>query len=232
MRALAWTAAASLLLAFAPVSAAAEVSVGLTGGVVFAGEQDIKLAEYGADRQRVSLTERRGADASPGPLGGLTITAWETRWPWLGVQLDALRWTTSATVDPGGTAGAATLTIDQTRTAVFASVLGRLVLDEARGAFAYGGLGGGLVRSRVTRGDEEIGAGFGLVGGVAVPLTPRLRLRVEVRYLVTPDVDASPRAGLRVDTSGSADGNAAHVVFGPHLDTQFFPLLVGLDWVF
>lgn len=232
MRALGWTVLAWLLLAFAPVPTAAEVSVGLTGGVVFAGEQDLKLAEHGADRQRVSLTERRGVDPSPGALGGLTVTAWGTPWPWLGVQLDALHWTTSATVDPGGTAGTATLTIDQTRTAVFASVLGRLVLDEARGTFAYGGLGGGLVRTRVSRGDEEVGAGLGLVGGVAVPVTPRIRLRVEVRYLVTPDVDASPRTGLRVDTSGSPDGNAAHVVFGPHLDTQFFPLLVGLDWVF
>lgn len=224
-------AAAWLLAALAPGAAAAEVTLGLTGGLALTGEQDVKLREHGDDGRLLAITERRGEDASPGALAGLTLTLWGAPWPWLGVQLDALHWTTSATLAGPGESGGS-LVIDQDRTALFLSVLGRVTLDETRGAFAYGGVGGGLVRSRVSPGDEEFGAGVGAVAGVAVRVTPRVRVRVELRYLITPDVDAGARPGLGAETSGSADGNLGHLVFGPHLDTQFIPLLVGLDWVF
>ncbi|MBI2468753.1 MAG: hypothetical protein HYV62_13220 [Candidatus Rokubacteria bacterium] len=225
------TAVGTLCVTLVPLPVAAEITLGLTGGVAFVGEQDLKLVEGGADRETVSLTERRGVEPSPGPLGGVTLTLWGTPWPWLGLQLDGLYWTTAAST--AGTTPDARLTVDQTRTALLLSVLGRLPLDEGRGAFAYGGLGGGVIWSRVNPGGEEdLGAGVGLVGGVAVAVGPRVRLRVEVRYLVAPDVDARRRAGVQAETSGSSDGNPAHALFGPHLDTQFIPLLVGLDWVF
>ncbi len=219
-----------MCLPLAPAALAAELTLGLTGGVTLVGEQDVKLVRFGADRELVALDERRGEEPSPGPLAGLTLTAWGVPWPWLGVQLDGLYWTSTTTVT--GPADGARLGIDQARAAFLLSVLGRVALDDARGAFFYGGLGGGLVWSRVSPGGDDLGPGVGVVAGVAVPLAARVRLRVELRYLVAPDVDASARPGLRAETSGSADGNPAHTLFGPHLDTQFVPLLVGLDWVF
>ena len=88
-----------------------------------------------------------------------------------------------------------------------------------------------MVWTDVSPGQSEVGPGVGALIGVAFPLGPRLRLRLEARYLVTADVDAG-QSGLQAETSGNSQGNLGHVLFGPHLDTQFVPILVGLDWVF
>jgi hypothetical protein len=57
-------------------------------------------------------------------------------------------------------------------------------------------------------------------------------LRLETRYLVTPDVDAGGGPGVRAETSGTSGTNPAKLLFGPHLDTQLVPVLSGLDWMF
>lgn len=220
------------VFAFVPTPSTAEVSVGITGGVVFAGDQDLTLRQYGADRELLSGTKQKFLHPSTGPLGGLTVTAWGHQWPWLGIQLDAMYWATSVDTRREAAQPASRLAIDQERTALLVSLLGRLPLDGDSGTFLYGGLSGGAVHSRVRFGDTKIRAAFGLLGGVAVPLISRLRLRTEVRYLVTPDSNATPRPGLRVDTSGSSGVNPGRLLFTSHMDTQFVPVLFGLDWVF
>ena len=208
------------LFAFVPTPARAEVAVGITGGVLFAGDQDLA---FSGTQQRVH--------PSPGPLGGLTVTAWGHPWLRLGFQLDVVHWENSAETDRQA-AQPARLAIDQARTALLVSVLGRLPLGGDSGPFLYGGLSGGAVYSGVSHGGEGLGPAVGLLGGLAVPLTSRLRVRAEVRYLLLHDVDHTRGPGLRVETSGTARGNVGHVVFGPHLDDRIFPVLLGVDWVF
>jgi hypothetical protein len=76
-----------------------------------------------------------------------------------------------------------------------------------------------------------VGPGVGALIGIALPLGPHLRLRLEARYLVTSDMEVG-HSGLQAETSGHSQGNLSKILFGPHLDTQFVPLLVGLDWIF
>lgn len=218
----------ALALTLAPLPAAAELSLGLTGGLVLPGEQDVTLTRVGPGGERLAV-ERPGRDTRSGPLGGLTATWWPSADSAWGLQLDALGWTTTVTLsDPP--AGAPTR-IRQSRAALLLSLLARLRLGAPDGAFAYGGLGGGLVATRLDPGASELGPGVGLLGGLAVPLTDRLRVRLEARYLLTSDVDAARRPGWGAETSGTATPLSGRALFGPHLDTRFLPLLLGLDWV-
>ncbi len=111
--------------------------------------------------------------------------------------------------------------------------MGRFLFAGLGGPFTYGGLGGGAVVTRVNPGETALDPGVGALGGLAIPVTPHFRVRAEVRYLVTHDVEAKARRGITTDVSGSrGDSNPGRALFGPHQDTQFVPLLIGLDFVF
>lgn len=209
----------SMALAVVAPAAHAEVTVGLTGGLFFPADQDVTI--LGEDQTR---------SPDVGPLVGLTATAWGREWRWLGLQLDALHWRTSVTTRP--TVATTKLDVDQTRTALLLSVLGRVPLGRSE-TFAYGGIGGGAAYTTVEHGDDGSGGALGLVGGVAIPLAGQLRLRAELRYLVTGDQGAERRGSRNsVDVSGNRQRNPARALFGPHHDTQFLPVLFGLDWAF
>ncbi len=212
-------AAVAGVVAAASPALAAEMTVGLTAGPVVSGDQDVSIN---------GQVQRRSPDV--GPLVGLTATAWgRAEWRWLGLQLDALHWRTPVTARP--TAATTKLDVDQTRTALLLSVLGRVPFERS-GMFAYGGIGGGAAYTTVERGAEGLGGALGLVGGVAIPLGRQFRLRGELRYLVTGDSDAERAQVTRVDISGNRHSKPAHAIFGPHQDTQFVPILIGVDWVF
>ena len=121
--------------------------------------------------------------------------------------------------------------VGQDRGAVLGSFTGRVFLDEQK--FAYGGLGCGLVAIGVRPGQTNVVPGLGAILGVALPITSRLRLRAEARYLLTHDnMDPRNAHGLSTEVSGSRGPNPGRAVFGPHFDTEFVPLLIGLDYVF
>lgn len=215
-----------------PAPASAEWSLGVTGGLVLAPEQDIRVKEFGVDGRQTSAAETRGAGPEIGAIGGVSVTFWPDVESQVGLQLDAFYWSISPRAHrPPPDAGDGRR-VDQERVALLASVVGRLFLDEAEGPFLYLGVGAGAVRARVRPGGDDVGPGVAALAGVAIPVTERLRLRLEARYLVSGDVDARARPGLRAETSGGSRGNVGRFAFGPHLDTQFVPLLLGLDWLF
>lgn len=218
----AWLAAALALIA--PAGARGEQTLGVTGGAALGLSQDVRVSEGSGPTRTVATTE--GTGVAVGPLGGLTYTLWGANW---GLQLEGLYWRTSVQADrPGG----GEVRVDQERAVALLSVLGRLHLRDRGGAFGYLGAGVGVVVTGVSPGQTEVGPGVGALAGVALPLAGRLRLRLEARYLVTADVDAGTGSGLQAETSGHSAGNLGHLLFGPHLDAQFVPILIGLDWVF
>src|SRR5256712_2450055 len=211
---------------------------GLTTGVVVPGQQDLVFKEYPSDGG-LPLADPTTTDRvteSVGPLVGATITAWGD-WPalrYFGVQLDSIYWAMSA--KGADTPPAPPFTVHQQRVAVFLSALGRLPLwprlgrfseQPEKDTFAYLGAGTGAVHSSVTHGASKWGVGEQLLGGVSIPLTGHLRLRLESRYLLARDVDTRPRdgPGWRVDTSGTH----VRLIIDRHLDTSFHPLLLVLD---
>ncbi len=222
--------------------AGAEVMAGLTTGLVVPGQQDLVFKEYPSDGG-LPATNRivtpNDVTESLGPLVGATITAWGD-WAvlrYFAIQLDPIYWSMSA--KGAQSPPAPHFTVHQDRAAFYLSALGRLPLwpllgrfseEPGKDTFAYLGGGIGAVHSSVTHGTSAWGAGHQLLGGVSIPLTSHLRLRLEARYLLVPDVDTSPRdgPGWRVDTSGT------HVRFTINRvhDTRFHPVLLGVDWRF
>jgi hypothetical protein len=220
-----WSMPLVLTLVVAPTpNARGESSVGVTGGVTLSGDQDVKLVQPG-----VGSTESNDVRAAPGPVGGGTASLWLTHF---GLQVDGLYWGTST---PGVLPRSLKkVRIDQDRGAVLGSFTGRVFLGEPGDTFAYGGLGCGLVAIGVhPPGQTNVVPGFGALLGVALPMTSRLRLRAEARYLVTHDnIDPRNARGLSAEVSGSRGPNPGRAVFGPHFDTEFVPFLIGLDYVF
>jgi hypothetical protein len=218
--------AAALIVAavFGTLPAAAETSVGLTAGAALAGNQDfgVNLLPPRPQGRRV----HKDLSADTGALVGLTVTEWPDTWRWFGVGADASWWNTPVTVRRG----LRSFDLGQTRSALLVQPLARYrITDEI---FFYGGLGGGFAYTTVRHGSDRLGPAIGALTGIAIPLTQSVRLRFEAQYLATHDADAARRPNQRIDVSGNPRGNPAHVLFGPHLDTQFVPLRVSLEWVF
>ena len=217
--------------------ARAEVVVGLNGGVVIPGGQDLTFKEHSATGTLLNSLSTSDVDETLGPIVGAAVTVWgnEGLLRYFALQLDTLYWYMEA--KPAPTPPAPRFTVGQHRTAIFLSALGRLPIYPSVGrfspqagsdTFAYVGVGAGPVYTAVQHGQNEWDAGFQLLGGVAIPLTSKLQLRVESRYLLASDADSPPEPGWRVDTSGTPTAFR----LGPHRDTRFIPVIFGLDWRF
>ena len=163
----------SLVTVGSTFPALAESSLGLAAGGTLAGDQDITLVN------RNGTATPRDASVGFGPVGGVTGTFW---WQHLGLQLDGLYWHTSA------------------QTALPGSVK-RVRINEDR-PFAYGGVGAGGVVQGVNPGQITLERTVGAVAGGGIPITSHLRVRAEVRYIVTHDVDPKPGRGTATEVSG------------------------------
>jgi hypothetical protein len=199
----------------------AEPSVGLTGGLTFGGDQDIGIVDHHGS----ALSNDKSV--AVGSVGGVTGTYW---WHHLGLQLDGLYWHTSAQAALPGSLKK--VRVNQDRGALLMSLLGRVSFRESGGPFAYGGVGSGVAVIGVNPGQTAVVPGVGALAGVAIPVTPHFRVRAEVRYLLTHDMDPKAGRGISTEVSGGRGLNPGRALFGPHFDTEFVPLLIGLDYVF
>ena len=228
-----WLAAGHL----APSPARAEIEVGMTAGVAIPGDQDIKFKQFSSTGTQLNLIEQKNVDPSLGPLFGGKVTAWGNNGflQFLGLGFESFYWHVNAKPAPPPPAPA--FEVGQHRMATFFNGLARVPLHPMFGRFSskakmdwffFTGAGGGPVYTRIEHGTNEWGLGFQLLAGLSIPLFSHLRLRLEGRYLLAPDADTSPTPGWQVDTSGSPGSFR----FGPHLDTSFIPVLLGIDWWF
>lgn len=215
----------------------AEIIVGVTGGVVISGDQDLGFERHHDGTPLNDLTQT-DVDESLGPMVGTTVTAWGNRsiLRYVALQADLLYWYMEA--KPAPTPPAPRFTVGQHRTAFFLSALARLPIYPSLGrfssppgseTFAYTGAGIGAVATSVEHGNKwGLETGFQLLGGISIPVISNLRLRLEGRYLLAADSNSDPREGWSVNTSGIPAGFRLN----PHRDTRFYPVLFGLDWRF
>jgi hypothetical protein len=220
--------------------AGAEILIGVNGGAVIPGGQDMTLKEYGSDHLELRRVETDKVHESIGPFVGASLTGWAD-WSFLryfGLQLDAMYWYMKSRPDES-VAPAPRFEVGQHRTAFFLSALGRLPLyplfgrfsDPARDVCAYAGGGIGAVYSTITHGSSEWDLGYQLLGGFSVPVFSNVRVRLESRWLLTSDVDTSPSdklQGWKADVSGTPTSFRR----SDTMDTRFFPIIVGVDWRF
>lgn len=222
-----WVLLACALAAFA-VPLRAEIGLGLLGGAIWPGGQDIKARELGAGG--VLLAEATDTDlrGSPGGFVALAATGWASARRGLGARVVLMAWETDFELNQTATL-ANRKTLEESFQAGFLFVLGRLPLDK-RGTFLYAGPGGGVAYERIKGGARDRARAFGLLAGIAYPIARRLRGQLEVAYLVCSDLRAGQASGIRLETSGTEGASSGRSLFGPHLDKHFLPITIGLEW--
>jgi hypothetical protein len=226
-----WLLTAVVLLGSA--AARAQNEAGVVGGYAFAGRQDLTIERRSSPEGTVmSVTREPDLPVDGGGAWGLTFTHWASAHPSFGLTIDALYWTSSLEMrglDPARTPRI----LRQQRIGLFPAFTGRISLDAVRGIFVFGGVGAGIVDSRLERGDQRIGAGLCLTTGLSFPLVrEKLIARVEARYLITHDFDSDDSTNQNLEFSGSKSWMTDRRLFGPHQDTRSFPILLGLSWRF
>ncbi|MDP3794725.1 MAG: hypothetical protein Q8R13_02235 [bacterium] len=198
-----------------------ELSLGFTGGAAVGTGQDVRVT--GGNGSSLN-GEYRGESPDSGPFAGLTFMGWhKARGPSLGFRFDLGYWRTDLEVEP--------FHIEQDRLGLIGMLMGRYPITPVGDTYLYGGIGGGAVRTSIEGDGDNIGPAVGALGGVTFPLAERLRLRLEVWYLLTPDASGEISNGARLKTSGNG-GSVGRMIFGPHKDTAFLFFLGGVDLLF
>ena len=216
-----------------------DVSVGFGVGAVVPGAQDLKFKRYGPGDVLTDFLFSDDIDASTDHLETIDATAWKTRGALdgFGVRVEAARWSTRATaksfVDRLGTSVAAPpfRSVGEEHVGLFATVAHRWSLSKGNAAedspYVFVGLGYGEVYSRVTHGDQLWALAFESYAGVAFPISPGIRFRIEGMFLITHDVDVSVAStDWAVDTSGK------HLWGHSTFDTRFYAVTVGFEFRF
>jgi hypothetical protein len=226
-----WLFAVVVLLG--STAARAQDEGGFVGGYAFAGRQDLTIERRSSPEGSVmSVTREPDLPVDGGGAWGLTFTHWAASHPSFGFTIDALYWTSSLEMrglDPARTPRI----LRQQRIGLFPAFTGRFPLDAARGIFMFGGIGAGIVDSRLERGDQRIGTGLSLTTGLSFPLVrEKLIARFEARYLITHDFDSDDSTNQNLEFSGSKSWMTDRRLFGPHQDTRSFPILLGISWRF
>jgi hypothetical protein len=225
-----WILAATLVFASWP--ALGQVELGIVGGPVWAGRQDLTIEQRDAAGSVIDVTQEPNLHVDRGRTFGLTMVRWSRHHPNFGLSLDALYWANSLKMAVVGSPGI-NRTLHQERIGLFASLAGRAPVSRSDGSYVYGSIGMGAVDSRLVGGDQRVAVGFSLTAGGAMPLVPgRLFAHLEVRYLITHDFDSDDTMNQNFEFSGSPSWTTARKVFGGHQDTRFLPLLAGLSWRF
>jgi len=180
----------------------------------------------------MSVTREPNLPVDGGQAWGLTFTRWTRAHPSLGLSVDALWWADSLTMT-GLDSAHTPRGLRQSRTGVFPSFTGRISLDARREIFLSGAVGAGVVDSRLMGGDQRIGEAYSIASCLSFPVAAgKIFARIEARYLITHDFDSDDSRDQNLEFSGSRSSITERRLLGPHQDTRFFPILLGLVWRF
>ena len=127
------------------------------------------------------------------------------------------------------------VSIKQDRIAFFVNLLGRVVIRNSgstsmkrKQIYIFYGLGSGPLYTQVQYGVKEWAVGCQILGGISIPLYQSFNFCFEGRYILAPDADVLPKPEWQVETSGTP----VWFRIGPHLDTRFISLLLGVEYKF
>jgi len=217
-----------------------EIDLGLSLGVSIPGDQDLKLIRHDGAGDVTDFLFTEDVDEQVGPLitGYVALWGWSGIWEYLGLELDASYWRTSARatlfVDqlevPPRVVRPPFSRFDQDRFGLFGTFLGRLPLGRRTRPLrqmpvAFLGVGIGTVYTNVQHGYSGWGTGFQVLAGASAPISEHLRARLDFRFLMAPDADVGPESTWNVHVSGTP--------YPGHLavyDTRFFAVSLGLEW--
>ena len=165
-------------------------------------------------------------------MGQVGMIHWFDSHPDVAVEAEILEWRNSVAV-----ATWPTLTVrrfEQTRIAELCNLVGRVPIGSDVRTYLFGGVGGGTVLSRLNESKEQFGPASSLLGGISRRCqSTGWRVSLEGRYVITRDFDALDRergVTQNLEFSGHPSNASARPVFGPHMDSRFLGVLLGIRW--
>jgi hypothetical protein len=222
---------ACVLLAFAG-RALAQTEVNGSAGAVFGWPQDVTVEIRDAHDRTNSVFHENSLPVRRGGIWQIGLTRWSEAHPLAGMELELLGWQNAIRVSTSS--GVAPQGFREQHTAFLAYLSGRTALGKSHQSYLYGGIGGGLVESRIKRSKATLGPALSLLGGISSRIGSHgWSASVEGRYLLTRDFDALVRDHgnvTNVEFSGHASLAAARPILGPHMDSRFAGVLLGLRW--
>lgn len=223
--------ATALLLAFAR-RASAQTEIGGAMGSAFGFSQDVTRELRGSGGNTLLVLHDNSVSVGTGWMSQLGMTHWLGSHPGVGVEAEILGWRNSIPVTTWP--DLATRRFEQERIGVLGNFVGRVSIANDFRTYVFGGVGGGAVLSRLNGSRGALGPALSLIGGISrrCPATG-WRISLEGRYLITRDFDALVRergVAQNLEFSGHPSNASAHPIFGPHMDSRFLGVLLGIRW--
>jgi len=223
------------LCIFSIQTAYCQFSIGGSYGVQIPGRQDLKFKQYGTNGNLTQYIKTTYVYSTITTMGNLHITYWQDKF---GLRLEYLKWE--------HTSIAKTYLIDeipefnfmeQSRGGVYIVGLMRVRFPFKRTednsfvnkSYSYFGFGYGVVKTEINHGlQADVQFGIQVTYGITIPISKRLRGLVEAKYILTHDADnhGAPVGTTVIDTSG----HWTLFRFGPHMDTKYHVIQLGIQW--
>jgi hypothetical protein len=221
-------AVAAAMVQAVPARAGGPVTLGLSAGFAAAGDQDVKVLQYAPDGALTDWEHLQGQSVDGGPFAALALTFWPpTRADHSAFRLELDAWRATADID---SRISGPVSVEQRRLALIASWVVRLPLgaEDDPERYAYVGVGGGVVAAAVTAEGGGIGPAFSALAGLRIPLGRHVGAHVELRLMTAADVEARHHDRLQYEVSGGASSRIPGQ--DAHLDANFVPITIGVDW--
>ncbi|MDX1766417.1 hypothetical protein [Arenibacter sp. NBRC 103722] len=221
----------SLIFLLLSNPAMAQFNAGASYGIQIPGRQDLKFRYYENGRLKKNLRTKYVKTAIRNILN-INALYWRNKF---GLRFDYYKWE-HLSVAKVFTTGELPpfFKIEQSREAILLSPMIRFGWPFNKSSdilgrhFSFAGMGLGEALTEIEPGRTQWRAAFQVFYGISVPITAKLKVHASFKYLLTRDDDnlAPKDNGWKVDTSGRW-----HLFrFGPHWDTKYHVLQIGLQW--
>lgn len=216
----------------------AQSFVGIQAGFHIPGAQDLKFKRFDEQLVLRETIHTNRVSSNISSFNGISLTIFGNKnfWEDKGLKFEMINWEFDSRAKGFFVKDAPPLNYaEQHRMAIFASMIRKFdppAFIEHAGisdSYIFVGMGGGPVLTDIDPGKYEWNLGFQVLGGLGVPLGNRFLGTLEAKYVITHDADnnITVQPGWLVDTSGTS----SWLRFGPHLDTRFLTIQVGIQWL-
>ena len=208
-----------------------QTEVDVAGGAAFGWPQDVTVETRDSRGNTILVRHQDSLPVQRGEILQLGLSRWSRNRPSAGISVELVDWRNSLGIATSPTKPPRCFR--EEHIALMAYLTGRIELNGTLGGFLYGGLGGGLVGSTANRSRVMLGPTLSILVGFSLPLGISWRASLEGRYLITRDFDALVRDDTSVSNlefSGHPSLAAAHPILGPHMDSRFGAILLGVRW--
>ena len=209
----------------------AQVQFGIKYGIQKPGKQDLKFKIYDENGLLIQNIKTTNVYSNTTSITSAHVTFWRNKF---GLSLDYHEWEHFSTATQYQTKQIPEINqTEQARQSYMFNVLFRNGIADRLLVFknidTHYGIGFGAVNTEIDHGlTNDVRLGFQARYGVRLTLSNSVAILLESKYMLTHDADNlnGPPETLVIDTSG----RWTLFRFGPHLDTRYYTLQIGVEW--